>query len=242
MNLLMKSGLAATVALVAMPASAAVTNLLTNGSFESGLAGWTLTNNELPGTGASAPVVIDYNQSSNYPTGAYGEIIPTPTSKTVSPDAAGKSGLYFSSDTSRAPGNGQMLSQAVKIAANTTYRFGFDYYLPLNGLANPNGAYFTAALNGVTFASFAIDATAGAVWTNIGRDSGDLPDGEGTLSFTFTSDGFPAEDIVIDRVYLIDSSTIPGSVPEPATWGMMVLGFGMAGAALRSRRRAAVAA
>lgn len=29
------------------------------------------------------------------------------------------------------------------------------------------------------------------------------------------------------------------AVPEPATWAMMIVGFGMAGAALRSRRRAA---
>lgn len=30
-----------------------------------------------------------------------------------------------------------------------------------------------------------------------------------------------------------------GAVPEPATWAMMILGFGAAGAAVRSRRRAA---
>jgi hypothetical protein len=32
-----------------------------------------------------------------------------------------------------------------------------------------------------------------------------------------------------------------GAVPEPATWGLMILGFGGAGAALRSRRRKAAA-
>jgi hypothetical protein len=34
-----------------------------------------------------------------------------------------------------------------------------------------------------------------------------------------------------------DDVTVGGAVPEPATWGMMVLGFGLAGGALRSRRR-----
>ncbi|AYJ88032.1 PEP-CTERM sorting domain-containing protein [Sphingomonas paeninsulae] len=29
------------------------------------------------------------------------------------------------------------------------------------------------------------------------------------------------------------------AAPEPATWGMMILGFGLAGAQLRSRRRSA---
>ena len=32
------------------------------------------------------------------------------------------------------------------------------------------------------------------------------------------------------------SATI-SAVPEPATWGMMILGFGMLGAAMRTRRR-----
>jgi hypothetical protein len=33
-----------------------------------------------------------------------------------------------------------------------------------------------------------------------------------------------------------------GAVPEPATWGMMIMGFGLAGATMRRRRSAAVAA
>jgi hypothetical protein len=50
-----------------------------------------------------------------------------------------------------------------------------------------------------------------------------------------------------DRAYLnIHSSFAPGgeirgfltSVPEPATWALMLAGFGLAGAGLRSRRRA----
>ncbi len=32
-----------------------------------------------------------------------------------------------------------------------------------------------------------------------------------------------------------------GGVPEPATWAMMILGFGMAGGALRTTRRKAAA-
>jgi hypothetical protein len=31
--------------------------------------------------------------------------------------------------------------------------------------------------------------------------------------------------------------TVPAAIPEPATWGMMILGFGMIGAGLRLRRR-----
>jgi hypothetical protein len=34
----------------------------------------------------------------------------------------------------------------------------------------------------------------------------------------------------------------PGGVPEPATWALMIVGFGGAGAMLRRRRAALVAA
>ena len=33
------------------------------------------------------------------------------------------------------------------------------------------------------------------------------------------------------------SVAIPGAVPEPATWAMMIVGFGLAGGAIRQRRR-----
>jgi hypothetical protein len=35
---------------------------------------------------------------------------------------------------------------------------------------------------------------------------------------------------------------LPTAVPEPATWGMMIMGFGMAGATIRRRRTAVAAA
>ena len=47
-----------------------------------------------------------------------------------------------------------------------------------------------------------------------------------TISGTFQSDPAPE---------------FPGSVPEPATWGMMIIGMGLVGVATRRRRRAAFA-
>jgi hypothetical protein len=38
------------------------------------------------------------------------------------------------------------------------------------------------------------------------------------------------------------SNTLPGAVPEPATWAMMITGFGMMGVTLRRRRMATAAA
>jgi len=42
----------------------------------------------------------------------------------------------------------------------------------------------------------------------------------------------------LDSQAVIDAVRVTGMVPEAATWSMMVLGFGFAGAALRTRKRA----
>lgn len=57
-------------------------------------------------------------------------------------------------------------------------------------------------------------------------------EGEMFTSFTLTSSGNSFE---------IDNLAVPGVVPEPTSWALMILGFGSAGAMLR-RRRALVAA
>lgn len=45
----------------------------------------------------------------------------------------------------------------------------------------------------------------------------------------------------IDAVGAISTRAVTGGVPEPATWALMIAGFGMAGAGLRARRQAAAA-
>ena len=52
-------------------------------------------------------------------------------------------------------------------------------------------------------------------------------------SLTFTETGAPAFEI--DNVAGI-------SVPEPASWALMIMGFGLAGATMRAKRRQALAA
>jgi hypothetical protein len=56
------------------------------------------------------------------------------------------------------------------------------------------------------------------------------------LTFSFRHD--PSYWYVDD----VSVTGLSGAVPEPATWGMMLLGFGMVGAAARRRRRTLVAA
>lgn len=53
----------------------------------------------------------------------------------------------------------------------------------------------------------------------------------GPLYFTVTNDG------PLSANYRIEVLDIPGGVPEPATWGLMILGFGAISGALRTRKR-----
>jgi hypothetical protein len=62
-----------------------------------------------------------------------------------------------------------------------------------------------------------------------------------SVNFVFNTNFNPSKDVVIDQVYIIASDSggpvIP-VIPEPATWAMMIAGFGLVGAAMRRRQAA----
>ncbi|MEK7430889.1 MAG: PEPxxWA-CTERM sorting domain-containing protein [Pseudomonadota bacterium] len=45
----------------------------------------------------------------------------------------------------------------------------------------------------------------------------------------------PAGIATLDEFRVFDREVIPSAVPEPATWAMMIMGFGLAGSAIRRR-------
>ncbi|MBO9711552.1 MAG: PEP-CTERM sorting domain-containing protein [Sphingomonas sp.] len=76
--------------------------------------------------------------------------------------------------------------------------------------------------------------------SNFAGYNGTNPNGTWTL---FVDDVFPADGGKFAGGWSLDITTLSAAVPEPATWAMMILGFGMVGGALRStRRRPALAA
>ena len=82
----------------------------------------------------------------------------------------------------------------------------------------------------------------------------DLPTGGGTPTFEAAFQPWLAEpDVDVDVNFFIPDNSrgdnvggvslrIAAAVPEPATWGLMIAGFGLAGAGLRRRRSAVLAA
>jgi hypothetical protein len=217
---------AAMAALLISGGAQAATNLVTNGSFENGLAGWTAGGVDAQGV----PVVaITYNSATPYPTGAFGEAVAPDNSASLSVDPVGTRAAYFVSDRAKP----QLLSQFVTTGPGR-YVFGFSAYAPANGLRNLGEAMFKASFFGNEIANFAVSTLPAVTWQHFTGSFTKTSAGTGAINFTFNTDLVPSKDIVIDRVYV-------QAVPEPASWAMLITGFGLAGAALR-RRRVALAA
>jgi hypothetical protein len=146
-------------------------------------------------------------------------------------------------------GNGGMLAQTIQghtIQANTRYTLNVDVGRRLDGGAGWEG-YEIGLLaglldgTGLLFASLT-DATSGV----------EIPVGAfRTVSLVFetgASDPFIGKQLTLlmagkgagsafDNVMLDAAPLQVSAVPEPATWAMMIVGFGAAGAMVRSSRR-----
>jgi hypothetical protein len=114
---------------------------------------------------------------------------------------------------------------------------------PITGISNWAGAdnlFFDPPVGGgyFTFGGTSYTTAALGQWNLFHWNSG-----ENALSFNVDNVGYPQNGQPI--TFRVGSagltSEAAGSVPEPAAWILMILGFGAAGAALRRRRTIALA-
>jgi hypothetical protein len=241
-----KVALSIAAALVAATPALAVTNLITNGSFEADTAGatafigWTKSGT----VGDVYPAsVIAYGSGASYPGGAFGEAVtPDNVVGSGSPDAVGTKAAYFVSDLSV----NESLTQLTYLTPGN-YRVGFSFYLTANGLANVNNSSLKVTILSIPVAMTNITGSStGQTWfyaTGVGQI---VSPGFYPTALVFNSNGDPSKDVVVDRVFAISTTdaadvVIP-AIPEPATWAMLVAGFGMVGFGLRRRRPTVVAA
>lgn len=229
------------VALAAAGSASASTNKVLNGSFESvgngtfsgigGVDDWSMSGTVGDGY---YPVDIAYDQASGYPTGAQGEAVPIDNAVSLSPDSAGNYGVYFVSDQAK----NISIYQDIYLTPGS-YDIGFDSYFTYNGYAEPGDANLTAEIAGVQLADIDLASVVPGVWTTHQGEADILSAGNYLVSFTFNTPESPedAKDVVIDRAYVLASSTGGGTPisasPEPFTWVLMMVGIGGIGLMLR---------
>jgi len=205
-------------AALALPMLASAQNLLTNGSFENGLAGWTVVN----GPGTIYPVsTVQYNTLP----GAFNEIVPPDNNpNNLSPDAVGNFAVYFVDDA--AP---QSISQEFTVVTGGLYNLGASFYLPLNGSLNPGDVTLTITYpNGVE--SIALSLLPAQTWFG-GNVVRELTPGVYTFSASVAPQGTGfGKDLLMDRVHV-------SAVPEPGTYALFAAGLGIMGLVAARRRR-----
>ena len=198
-------------------AQAMPTNMLIDGSFESGLAGWTTSGSGNPGVGA---VIIPTDGSSQAP---FGDIVPSDPIALGSTDPGGVKAAYFYDDSAN-----DTLTQNVLLSAGSVYFVGFDLFKTSSGAGNPQPFTITGSLGSNVIATATSGSLATASWTHYSGQITALFSGLTSFSFLFTSPAGTGQDVVVDRVYVV-------AVPEPASLAMLAIGL----AALAAIRRRA---
>ncbi len=220
----MKIGaLAATVAAgVLMTSSAMAAPLLINGGFEDlggaspqGWGGYTF------GAGYS-PVLPGWSIDS-------GSVDVTQTGSTWGPAFEGVNSLDING------WDAGQISQTFATTPGKTYKVSFVYSRNAAGAPDPATADVSAG-GQVVHVSAANDGSFGSGYNMIWKP----------VSFDFVASG-AASTVTLDATVagnsgvFFDDVSVAG-VPEPATWAMMMIGFGGMGALLRTRRRTAALA
>jgi hypothetical protein len=128
----MLKGLLGTTALVGMLAvsTTASASIITNGSFDNGLTGWTVTGvGTTPGNGVRVVTLGGTN------TTGYGDAVPYYNTSTHA--------AFFVDDNAF-----ESISQALTLAPNTQYNLSYGLFATRSGAANPFSLILTSQVDG----------------------------------------------------------------------------------------------
>ena len=238
---------AAAVIAAASPASAA-TNLVKNGDFQSTTTTSANGNFQIDGT--------QYGTVANWSgTGGYNLLMNASNATSASGNAYGaytSTGKeYLNSAPAATAGNkfvvldgdksfNTAISQTIDtngLVNGQQYTLAFDW--ATSSIASRQGAIsagVVASFNGQTFSTGEV-AIPSSIWSKASYSFTYNSSAGNVLSFL--SNGTPTG---LPPVALLDNVSLTAAVPEPATWAMMLVGFGMVGATSRYRRRKTVLA
>jgi hypothetical protein len=183
------------------------------------------------GTPASAAVLILYDSVTHAPA--------------PSPITGNFAGEFGTAHVSGAPSDAVAGLDASSATADPfTDTLTFDVAGLTDGTAGLLSTFRFSGLGDIDFSSIALDGDTtlitcvnGAIDVCGGVFSG-LTAGTHTITIKGTTTGTTSD----PASYVGDLNLDVAPVPEPATWGMMLLGFGIVGAGMRSRKRTMVLA
>jgi hypothetical protein len=238
----------ASIGLLAAGSAHATTNLVQNGSFEdvtnaNGQASFNSTINHWNVPALNGSYVFIFSPGTADTTGSLGQygVVklwgPGDGSNNGLPATSPDGGNYIASDPAFHNG---MISQSITgLNPGTTYKVNFDWAgAQQENYQGPTTEGWNVSLDGTTKSTGTVGIVSHGFsgWMNTSlffkADSA-------TETLSFLAIGGP--NASLPPFALLDGVTMT-AVPEPATWAVMLLGFGGVGAAIRSRRKQVAAA
>lgn len=213
-------------ALAGSAMSAAAAELVVNGSFEAGNVGFTSDYTYVSGPAASARGTPTYaiatapaSAANAYPDwGTYG-------------DHTSGTGKMLIADASAA----NAWSENVVVHAGTTYTYSF-WARQADGASNSNPVLHFS-VNGTGLGDLAVSSGSSDGWQQKTGTYTAMTSGAVTLAVADTNSSVPYNDFALDDISFTGATT--GTVPEPASWALMLAGFGVVGGVMRRRATAA---
>ena len=125
-------------------------------------------------------------------------------------------------------------STAIALTAGDTYSIAFSDILQGFSAGDPQVSAFTVSLGSFTANLVSL---AGITTSRSLSFVAATADPLATLSFHTTTAPDSSHGPVVQNITVSETSPAMGAVPEPASWSMMIFGFGVVGAGMRYRQR-----